>query len=649
MLRFRYITKAKTSPRGKDAILIHAMPEDTALAEQIASAILEENDGIRYACWLAEEPEKVFSEYTEPEMAEMHIYLPLITEHYLEAAKRYPDFRMEKVSARGLFVLPAILSSSLIPAYTARFGNIHVTMCEASNIGDDLRKQLHRLLIDPQLKEKIDKDAFTRRLFLSYRKKDRIDALKILRAIHDTKEGAAAETWYDEFLIPGRDFNEEISAAMAGSEAVILSVTPNLMEIHPDGEPNYVRAHEYPDAVRTGKPVIPVEAVAVKREEIISAFPDIPPFIRLGDQKLLEDALEHLSGENAAKTTEEKDPYLLYLLGMAFYMGFRVEKDVYRAIAYLENAADGEVPEAAEQLFTTYAEGYEVTRDTAEALRWQVCAFEIYKNREPDENNIRRMKQILFDEGMAGVLSVNGRVTESNGYCQDLIDAIDTVEPDDESQMIIWKAEALLNQGDIGYGNPLPNRSDEENLRYMLQMTKEAEECLEDYYGDEDDYYWRVSSMIQSSYSEHERKRNDLLRANQYMMVAVKRMKQSLQILSTYENRYKMAQMLTNLSGCRYLLSFEKGQPSVMQQNYREDSVKFSNEAIQIYTQLYDERKEPACADNLAMCYLNKSLAVSDRSEAKAMVQKGLEVIAMLENDYPGEGQGTKQKLLRAM
>ncbi len=649
MLQFRYITKAKTSPRGKDAILIHAVPEDTALAEQIANAILAENDGIRYACWLAEEPEKVFAEYTEPEMSQMQIYIPLITAHYLETAKRYPEFRMEAVSAQGIFVMPVILSPSLIPAYTARFGDIHVTVCESSDISEDLRKQLHRLLMDPQLKEQIMQHAFTRRLFLSYRKKDRIKALKILKAIHDTKEGADAETWYDDFLMPGRDFNEEIFEAMADSEAVVLSVTPNLMEIHPNGEANYVRAHEYRDAIKLEKPVIPIEAVKTDWDEIRSAFPGIPSFIRLEDQKLLEDALKHIPRDGMTKVQDDKDPYITYLLGMAFYMGFRVEKDVRRAIRYLEDAAGRDVPDAAEQLFKTYVEGYEVTRDTAEALRWQERAFEIYKIRKPDENSIGRMKHILFDEGMAGVLSLNGRVVESNEYCQDLIDAIDAIDPEDESQMIIWKAEALLNQGDIDYGNPLPNRSEEENLQYMLQMTKKAEECLEDYYGDEDNYYWRVSSMIQSSYSIYERKRNDLLRANQYMMVAVKHMKQSLQIQPTYENRYKMAQMLTNLSGCRYLLSFERGQSSVMQQNYREDSVKFSNEAIQIYTQLYAERKEPACADNLAQCYLNKSLAVSDLSEAKAMVQKGLEVIAMLENDYPGEGQSTKQKLLCAL
>jgi hypothetical protein len=259
------------------------------------------------------------------------------------------------------------------------------------------------------------------------------------------------------------------------------------------------------------------------------------------------------------------------------------------------------------------------------------------------------MKQILFDEDMAGMLSVNGRAGESNQYCGDLIDAIDALEPEDESPMIIWKAQALLNQGDTDFGNPFPNRSDEENLQYMLQMTKEAEECLEDYCGEEDDCYWRVSSMIQSSYSGYERKRNNLLRANQYMMVAVRHMKQSLGILPTYENRLKMAQMLTNLSGCRYLLSLEKGQSSVMQQNYREDSVRFISEAIAIYTQLYDERRVPGCADQLALCFLNKSLAVSGRDEARENVRKGLEVIRMLENDYPGEGQGTKQKLLRAM
>ena len=649
MLRFRYVTKANTSPRGKDALLVHAMPADAAPAEQIVNAVLEENDGIRYACWLAEEPERVFAEYSEPEISVMQIYLPLITEHYLEVAKRYPDFRMESVSARGLFVLPAILSPSLIPAFTARFGDIHTAVCEAADIGGELRKQLRRLLADPQLKEQIGKSAFTRRLFLSYRKKDRIEALKILRSIHDTEEGAAAETWYDDFLIPGRDFNEEISEAMAGSEAVVLSVTPNLMEIHPDGKKNYVRAKEYPDAVRMGKPVIPVEAVRADRAEILSAFPDIPPFICLGNRQLLEDALKQIPAAAAAGSPAGMDPYRAWLLGMAFHMGFRVEKDVSRAIQYLGDAADRGVPEAAEQLFKTYIEGYEVPRDPAEALRWQVRAFEIRRDGGPDVHSVERMKQILFDEDMAGMLSVNDRAGESNKYCADLIDAIDALEPEDESPMIIWKAQALLNQGDTDFGNPFPNRSDEENLRYMLQMTKEAEECLEDYCGEEDDCYWRVSSMIQSSYSGYERKRNNLLRANQYMMVAVRHMKQSLGILPTYENRLKMAQMLTNLSGCRYLLSLEKGQSSVMQQNYREDSVRFISKAIAIYTQLYDERRVPGCADQLALCFLNKSLAVSGGDEAKENVRKGLEVIRMLENDYPGEGQGTKQKLLRAM
>jgi hypothetical protein len=89
-----------------------------------------------------------------------------------------------------------------------------------------------------------------------------------------------------------------------------------------------------------------------------------------------------------------------------------------------------------------------------------------------------------------------------------------------------------------------------------------------------------------------------------------------------------MAQMLTNLSGCRYLLSLEKGQSSVMQQNYREDSVRFISEAIAIYTQLYDERRVPGCADQLALCFLNKSLAVSGRDQLSR--EAALEIIAAI-------------------
>lgn len=179
-------------------------------------------------------------------------------------------------------------------------------------------------------------------------------------------------------------------------------------------------------------------------------------------------------------------------------------------------------------------------------------------------------------------------------------------------------------------------------------MTKETESCLEDYYGDDTAYYYRLKSVIFSSYSEYERMAGDINRAVRFMFMAVKNMKESLSREDSYINRYKMAQMQINLAGCRYLLSQQSGLTSVMRDNFLVDSVMASDEAIRVLTQLYEEQRNPTVADQLAQCYLNKSIALKDRSEIREAIEKGLAVIERLERDYPGEGQATKKKLLAA-
>ncbi|MCR5328776.1 MAG: hypothetical protein K6E12_08010 [Saccharofermentans sp.] len=654
MALLHYRTKANTSPRGKNNVLFHAMPEDRELVENIISILLNDNDGIRYACWQADDPEKVFTEYEQPEYSHMQMYVPVVTQAFLDMADKYPDFKLEDMTAQGMFILPLIESSKYTPGFSARFGSIHAVKTNIDGFPAELKKQFDRFFVGGELKEKIIKDAFTRKLFLSYRKKDKEKAMQILKAVHDTKWGRAAETWYDDFIIPGRDFHDEINDAMQQSEMVVLSVTPNLLEIRPNGDPNYVMAHEYPDACKIGKPVVPVEVENVERNQIESNFPGMPPFVQVDNSYAVEDALKRAAGfvetDNGDLSSDVwRDPYLIYLLGMAFYMGFRVEKDVPRALKYLIEAADYGVEEAAEQLFFTYEQGYEVVRDVQKAITWQIRAFEILKDSSADQESISRMKRILFDDGLTGALSINGRIAESNGYCQDFIDAVDSFDPDDESEMLLWKAEATLNQGDIFFGNPLKNGSEKDNLDYMLQKTKEAEELLNDYYGEETSYYYRIKSVINSSYSDYERMNGDINRATLFMFSAVKNMKDALKTDQSYENRYKMAQMQTNLAGCRYLLSSKRDLTSVMRDNYLADSVIASNEAIRLYKQLYDERKVPSVADNLAMCYLNKSIALQNKDEAHTELLKGLEVIDMLQSDYPGEGQATKQKLLNLL
>lgn len=650
MIRLHYRTKGDASPNGKDYLLFHAMKEDEAIVTEVIDGLLEENDGFRYACWYADDPEEIFSAYDEPEIAQIQMYVPVISEAYLDAVERYPEFSFGKMSAQGMFILPLLRSAEIIPAFSAKFGSLHRVRLGTATAKAEIKKQIDRLLVSPELKQEIIKDAFTRRLFLSYRKKDREEALLILKAVHDTEWGAAAETWYDDFLIPGRDFHEDILKAMERSDAVVLAVTPNLLEIHENGRPNYVMEHEYKDAVSMGKPMVPVEVRTVERARMEEAFPAIPPFIRLRDHALLEQSLQEIT-DNAGSgdaSRNRENPYYRYLLGMAFYLGFRVEKDAGRGIQLLREAAESGVEEAAEQLFYTYAEGYEVNHDATEAMNWQLRAWELLQSGEVNLDKLRKMKRILLDDGLNGALSMQGRLEEANGLCQSLIDSIDDYGAEDDSEPWLWKVECLLNEGDIEFGNPLPGKSDAQNLQYMLQKTKEAEVCLEDYYGDETAYYYRLKSVIYSSYADYERKIGDINRAVRFMFMAIKNMKESLNREDSYLNRYKMSQMQINLAGCRYLLSQQGGLTSVMRDNFLVDSVMASDEAIRILTKLYEEQRNPTVADNLAQCYLNRSLALKDRSERLEAIEKGLAVIERLEQDYPGEGQATKKKLLAA-
>ena len=103
------------------------------------------------------------------------------------------------------------------------------------------------------------------RVFLSYRKKDREYALKIMKAVHADERLRDVAIWFDEFLVPGEEYNLAIKNELENSDIVMLLVTPSVLE---DG--NYVMVHEYPDSVNNGKKIIPVEAVETDKTDLYS-------------------------------------------------------------------------------------------------------------------------------------------------------------------------------------------------------------------------------------------------------------------------------------------------------------------------------------------------------------------------------------------
>ena len=77
--------------------------------------------------------------------------------------------------------------------------------------------------------------------------------------------------WYDEFLTPGENFNEIIGKELEKSDLISLLVTPNFVN-----EDKYVQKVENPEALRSGKSILPAEMVEPDRDELNQKYGEIP-------------------------------------------------------------------------------------------------------------------------------------------------------------------------------------------------------------------------------------------------------------------------------------------------------------------------------------------------------------------------------------
>lgn len=90
-------------------------------------------------------------------------------------------------------------------------------------------------------------------IFLSYRKKDHTKALELLNIIHSQPKFEALSVWYDDFLVAGENYNDNIDTQLKSCDFMVMCITKNILE--PD---NYVLKVEYPKAIALGKKIIPI-------------------------------------------------------------------------------------------------------------------------------------------------------------------------------------------------------------------------------------------------------------------------------------------------------------------------------------------------------------------------------------------------------
>ena len=370
-------TRGQTSPQGKPKVYFCHHPADFDLYfQEIAGDILAISDCA--LCYYDGEGEMPDEKAQEATLSQMRLMVLPITANLLTEPSRAMDFEVTIARKHKVPILPLMQESGLEALFAQRFGKIQYldkNMQDDTAIGyqEKLKKYLESILISDTLTQKV-RDAFVAYIFLSYRKKDRQLAQKLMKLIHQNDFCRDIAIWYDEFLIPGEDFTDAIKAAIQKSRVFALTVTPNLLETG-----NYVLKQEYPYAKKLEKPVFAVELHPTDRRELKDLYDILEPLDADNGFALSAYLMEKLGKLVAEK--EKKEPEHTYLIGLAYLGGIDVERSPEKAKALIAQAAEAGLYEAIEKLARMYLDGDSVNQNTEEAIRLLEKLAQIDKER----------------------------------------------------------------------------------------------------------------------------------------------------------------------------------------------------------------------------------------------------------------------------
>lgn len=409
-MAFAYITRGNVNPQGKARVWFCADSEDQErFLQPLSKELLAEAN---CALWYLSSDEDFDLERHKAALSEMQLFLLPVTSRFLKGESLARTVELPFAIEHHIPVLPLMEEEGLLSLYAGVFGNIqYLSRFEDGDTGLSYREKYKRfvesVLVADELAEQV-RASFDARLFLSYRKKDRAYADQFMRLLHAYEPFMGVGIWYDEFLVPGENFNEAIEEAMNACHAVALIVTPNLV-----CEKNYVSGVEYPMATEREKKVLPVEFVATDKEALLSTFSGLrtPAAANAKEVKKLFGRI--------LKRKRRKTPEQNYLLGIAYLNGIEAERNGALALHFLHLASKKEYLPAFEKLYAMYKNGEGVSRDDALAAEWLSKKAAIYYKRGMKNNSVSELT-----EG-ADVYLRLGELYRSMGYERAESDALE--------------------------------------------------------------------------------------------------------------------------------------------------------------------------------------------------------------------------------
>ena len=376
-------TRGQSDVRGKPRVYLTCHPEDRGIAVPLIA-----EDILRHANCAVWHDAEMDRPYELPELQdcldEMQLVVLAVTSKLLYSPSRARDVELKYALSHHIPVLPIMLENGLAIEFNRvtdtqiQVVDRYVTDPTATPYEEVLDTYLKSVLISDRMAEQV-RDAFDAYVFLSYRKKDRRHAQRLMHLIHENRQFRDIAIWYDEFLVPGENFNDAIRDAFDRSGLFALAVTPNLLEAG-----NYVMRIEYPLAHERQKQqgdleIVPVEMYEIDRgdprtdrqklRDVYEGIPTVQDEHRAAEMNAaLLAALERIARKENDGSARHR-----FFIGLAYLNGIDVEIDHGRALELIRSAAEDEAPcfDATEKLVDMYRTGDGVALDMGEAIRWQ--------------------------------------------------------------------------------------------------------------------------------------------------------------------------------------------------------------------------------------------------------------------------------------
>lgn len=295
-----------------------------------------------------------------------------------------------------VLLLPILLDSIDLSAYSQLFGDLQYLdfqpdFLKRQNFESRMRSYLQSVILEPSLLEKI-RSSFHSYIFVSYRKKDWAYAQDFLDFVQSLECTWDVGVWYDDFLMPGEDFSQQIFDQMKRSELITLLVTPKLEE------KNYISEYEYPAAVQYRKKIIPVQMEPANTDVLKLLYAGFPPVFSLQSDDLRE-SLQSLFENPKTQSQEPQNPQKLFYLGLAYLRGVDTKRNPARAIPLLNQAAEKGVDQALLVLSDIYLYGDGVPVDPRKGVeflkRYFAKTIQSFKD-QPSTETIERLLDITI-------------------------------------------------------------------------------------------------------------------------------------------------------------------------------------------------------------------------------------------------------------